>query len=934
MHDLWNEILTDMEIPNYLHPFTPLRAGDSYEQIRKRILYLKKIGIPSMNLLWCGEKEDESFTPFNSENYWIRIRWVAEICREQRMTFMMQDAAPFPTGLADGFLKREENLELNKLYLGERHLDVRGPIAEGAFLVSQLVGSVRCTDQDKGFGKARPFPGDKLYAVVAVRRRDGVMDMDTAVDLTEEVRDGLLIWNVPEGIWRVFVIFETKNDGGRKYYINLLDSDSVALNIRAIYEPHYEHLKGEAGKTWLGFFYDEAEIGNLWRYCIPVLPGATRNVEGESMALPWSRQMDKVWREKLGDKHRRVLPLLWNQDEDEYHRVRCLYMDMVSRLVRENFNGVMQKWCREHGLGYIGHTLEDENTHCSLATGPVHYFRMQAHQDAAGIDLIGGQLMPGKDFTQAWYGNPEGDGEFYHYGIAKLASSAAHIDPGKNGRSFCEVFAVYGAIAGSRLRKFVYDHLLVNGINEMIPAPPDIPGAEDEYSLRENTYVNRMCHLMHRTRAVIKVAVLYHAEAEWYQGRFQRFQTPGGELARHQISYDVIPADVFEDTEFYRTDLKEGLTINGNRYEALVIPACDAVSGSVAAFLETARRLDFPVFYCDYAPKVIAQTGEMLKAENVYGRVVPLCRIADELGGVIHRDISLQAYCPDIRYAHFTGQEGEVYFILNEGKSTEVEVRLPYSGQVYCAGQKDVQYGQLYGGEQKIEVYFIDVMRQKIIKMRPVYGEEGLSVNLFLDEWQSGLLYVGTGSLAMEEQPDEFKKAEMSMDEQPEYFRMTNLSVQQESDNIETEELKTVWSVTLQNGMAFQMEKLVNINGIDLVPDYVGKVTYETETDWERIPDSLYLGAVYEICTVYLNGNFVGTAQNTPYCFEIRDYAVQGKNNIRIEVQTGTARDTGRPDSAAFGRSMSADVYNSLEPGGLLGPVMLCYHLDQYRTER
>lgn len=882
METLLKDILTDTEIPAYLHPFTALSEGDTYMQVRERIMHLKKIGIRSMNLLWCGEKGDEDFTPFNSEKYWTRIQWVADICREQHMTFMIQDAAPFPTGLADGFLRKEENLERNKLYLGERHLDVRGPVPEGTFLVSQLVGSVRSTDQGNGFGKARPFPGDKLYAVIAVRR-DGhqLLDMDTAVDLTQHVREGRLIWDVPEGIWRLFVIFETKNDGGRKFYINLLDPDSVAMNIKAVYEPHYEHLKNEAGKTWLGFFYDEAEIGNLWRYCTPVLPGAVRNVEGESMALPWSRRMEEEWREILRDDFRRVLPLLWNQDKEEYHRVRCIFMDVASRIVKETFNGVMQKWCRERGLWYIGHNLEDENTHCSLATGPVHYFRMQAHQDAAGIDLIGGQLMPGKDFTQAWYGNPDGDGEFYHYGIAKLASLEAHINPDKKGRSFCEVFAVYGAIAGSRIRKYVYDHLLVNGINEMIPAPPAIPGADDTCSLQENMYVNRMCHLLHRTTPVIRTAILYHAEAEWYQGRFQRFQTPGGELARHQISYDVIPADVFEDVDFYRTEMQGGLTVNGNRYEALIIPACDAVSGEVAAFLERAEKSGFPVLYCDYAPKVIAQTGE--KIRNIYGRVVPLHRIADELTRVIGKDISLKGYCPDIRYAHFTGKEGEFYFLLNEGKGMEIDIDLP------CRKQSGT------------EIYFIDVMRQKVRRMYPECGKKGISVSLYLDEWQSGLLY------------------------RPFSAGDTGLSVEDEEGCAETEELKTVWKITLQDGRTFRTEKLVNINGSAYMPEYTGNVIYEAEVDWKRIPDYLYLGAVYEICTVYLNDKFAGSAQNTPYCFGIREYAVSGKNNLRIEVRTGTAGDTDRPDQAAFGRSMSADVYNVLEPGGLIGPVMLCY---------
>lgn len=36
------------------------------------------------------------------------------------------------------------------------------------------------------------------------------------------------------------------------------------------------------------------------------------------------------------------------------------------------------------------------------------------------------------------------NGEFYHYALAKLASSAAHLDPVKKGRAMCEAFGAYG----------------------------------------------------------------------------------------------------------------------------------------------------------------------------------------------------------------------------------------------------------------------------------------------------------------------------------------------------------------------------------------------------------------------------------------------------------------------------------------------------------
>ena len=197
----------------------------------------------------------------------------------------------------------------------------------------------------------------------------------------------------------------------------------------------------------------------------------------------------------------------------------------------------------------------------------------------------------------------------------------------------------------------------------------------------------------------------------------------------------------------------------------------------------------------------------------------------------------------------------------------------------------------------KGKVYFIDVMRGMVRGIHPLEEQSGLLVHLFLDEWQSGLLYIGEEIIPVQEERSSFEK----------------------------KELKGSWKVTLQDGRGFWTEALVNINGRDYYPAYVGKVTYETEAVWEKAPDYLYLGAVYERCRVYINGQPAGAMQNTAYCLPISSYAVPGKNKIKIEVWTGTARDAEAPDSVTFGRSMSADVYNVLEPGGILGPVMVCY---------
>ena len=856
---------------NYLHPFTPLSIRDSREDVERRLAGLRAAGIRSMNLLWSGNDDLGGYTPFNSEAYWTRIGWVAEICRREDMTFMMQDAAPFPTGLADGLLMRPEYLDRNKLYLGERHLDVRGPNPDGAFLVSELVGSIRSTDQERGFGKARPFPGDNLYAVVAVERDESGLNPQTAVDLTDRVSDGLLLWPVPEGVWRVFVIFETMNDGGRLHYINLLDPASVALNIQAIYEPHYAHLKDEAGKSWLGFFYDEAEIGNLWRYNVPTLPGDKRNVEGESMALPWSGIVRDRWEDVMESQASRALPFLW-EDCAKLPHVRARFMDIVSRVMQETYNGQMHAWCRERGLQYIGHNCEDENTHCSLGNGPAHFFRMQRHQDAAGIDLIGGQLMPGKDFRQSWYGCPEGDGTYYHYGLAKLASSAAHIMPNKHGRAFCEVFAVYGDIAGTRLRKFVYDHLLVNGINEMIPAPPFVPGAEPGISRRENDYVNRMCRLMHETRPVIKAAVLYHAEAEWYAGDFDRFQKVGKELAQAQISYDVVPADVFEDTAFFETDCADGLRVNGNRYEALIVPKAEALPAALARALERGEPR-IPVIFCERRPGVIVETGEPFRGEG--GEVVPMNALAERLRQIIPRDFALDRALPDLRCAHFRSDDVDYYFLVNQGS--------PCAFEAYVAGD-----GALTA---------VDIMEDAARRLPAERKGDGLTCRLSMDRWESLLLVAGESDEAL-------------------------------SPAWSHEVISPTWHVTLEDGTELEMDALRSINAADLFPRYMGKVVYEAAVTLGAQPTVLRLGEVWEIAEVSVNGQRAGIRQWTPYEYDIRGLTQIGENRLRVAVWTGRARETRRESSSAFGRSMSATVYNVLPPGGLLGPVTLGYEKD------
>lgn len=858
----------------YISPFWSLKAGTDKEEITGQLEQWKRRGIYSVTVEYNSGDSD---APAWGEECFKMFDWLVEACRELDMQFWIQDAAPFPTGQAGGALRKEENAHLRKCYIGEQHVDVTGPYPDAQIHMGQIMRG--------GAGLLDIFGGDlkkleaRKHLVLAAYQCDsrGRLIPGTGQVLDSYVQDEILYWDVPEGTFRIFCVYTTSEGGGRWDYVNLLDPESVKLQIEYVHTPVYEHLKKELGRTWEGFFYDELEIGNQAGYDFFMLPGSRRAGESGGV-LPWSEKLYSALSAKEGN-FLVLLPLLWYEAGREHSRVRYQYMECVTRLAGRIYNGQVYQWCREHGVPYTGHVLEDENSHTRLGCGTGHYFRIQKEQDMSAVDMIGGQVMPQNDNLVNWYGNPDGDGCFYHYGLAKLASSAAHIDPLKGNRSLCEVFALYGNICSIRLRKFILDHLFVNGINHLIYADAGETQTPDAYWKQLNDYGNQMCRILNGTTPVIKTAILYHAEAEW-SGKFQFFHLPARELARRQISYDVIPADVFSEKDAYCTETREGLVINHNRYEALIIPYSEYLPETVAEFVLESRQNGFPVFFVDGMPVGTCEGNpfrmEELKklAENGCGVYsVALEQLAEAVKEVIEPDLEIQGSFPWLRYSHVRSGEGDYYLMHNESRLEVMEftARLQGNGK---------------------EVYRLDCIGRFCTKA----GEKD-SLAIKLLPFEAAVFM--TGDIL----PWPEKES-----------RKTGSGIKHQE----------AWSITLEKDgktfTRFTSEELFNINDKAHFPSFAGKIIYESTAFFgEDLPEIMDLGKVYDACSVYCNGQLAGHCISAPYTVALKGIVRPGKNEIRVEVFNNMAHEPGKEGFPLKYLSVSDRVIQ--EPGGLLGPV-------------
>lgn len=652
--------------------------GEDEETLRK---YMAVIQEANCNAV-CVESRPHP--DFCGPKWWKDMDIILDEARRRGMKVWILDDSHFPTGYANGALKdKPDRLRKQSIFMSS--LPLSGEISTMP-LDLRAAGLLEMS-QDGFAPYEKVFTDDRLLFVMA-RSSSGEM-----TDLTDRVVGDQLYWEGPAEGHTLLVGVCSRNAGSRRDHINVTQEESVRVLIDAVYEPHWEHYAADFGKTIAGFFSDEPELGNGVTY-------AMNNPLGTDQDLPWGEGVEKELRNAWGEKWYTFLPYLWT-DGEEAPRIRSSYMDILTKKVRRAFSLQLGDWCREHGVRYIGHIIEDEGEHCRTGCSMGHYFRGLQGQDMAGIDNIGGQVLPqGEDDSTPYFlgGGPR-KGQFCHYGLAKLAQSAAAIEPRKNGDAMCEIFGNYGWREGVRLEKYMADHFLVRGINQFVPhafspkkfPDPDCPphfyahGHNPQYRHFGKIcgYMDRVATLTSSGKHVVPVAVLYNGELEWADAGAMSFDVALRPLYDRQIDCHVIPTDVFTETDYYRTVMDDPLTVNGQRYHALVVPEAAYLPAEASRGLCKLAEKGLPIFFVNRHPERIAETGALLPDILTSLPAVPLDRLAEE---VLKTGSAVPSVCPAndrIRILHIGG-DTPVFFLVNEGAEPyEGRITFPEEGPCY-----------------------------------------------------------------------------------------------------------------------------------------------------------------------------------------------------------------------------------------------------------
>ena len=791
---------------------------------------------------------------FCKEPWWNDMDIILDEAEKRGMKVWILDDKHFPTGYANGaatsappelrrqgllhksFPVRNGNIRLN--VVKHAHPPVIRPYM---YYITDIYNhNIGCR-----------FKDDHWYSVTAIRTDCPAKP----ICLDQYISNGVLDWKAPAGDWDIHLCYLSRNIGTHRSYINMMDARSCRLQIDAVYEPHYTHYKDKFGTVIAGFFSDEPELGNNSMYKM-------YNLLGTDQDLPWSVELEAALKEQLGEEMPALLPLLWCDGGDTKltAKVRYHFMDCVSRLVEKDFSAQIGQWCRDHGVEYIGHVVEDNNQHARTGTSLGHFFRGLKWQTMAGIDDIGGQVEPGFEdgATRSVFGFIE-DGEFFHYALGKLGSSLGALNPNMQGRTMCEVFGNYGWKEGVRLEKYLLDHFMVRGVNYFVPhaftcspypekdCPPHFYAHGNNPQYRHfgelMKYTERVCRMISGGKAVAPVAILYHAEAEWC-GKYMLMQKPARVLLDNQIDFHFVPADVFAEPDFYHTEVTDTLTVNGHRHEVLVIPYAQFVTRETASAVETLMKNNGKVFFVDNLPDGLC-TGEDLPKAIQDCPVISLNTLVSELDGM--RTVYLQPSDNRIRAMHYCGEQ-EFFYLFNEGdKAYHGTVTLPVDGPcyVYDAWHDRYEAANTQNGQIAID----------------------------LPPCHSLFIVMGVAHQTVYQPAPRGKKIPLTQ------FRQSACRAVAYPNFGAAREINTLESYSAAN------------------PKFSGIIRYTTHFD---VPaQTLEISDAYEGVEVFVNGQSAGIQVVPPFVFDLRHLVKPGENQLTIEVATTLERENGSIKKAA-----------------------------------
>ncbi len=528
----------------------------------------------------------------------------------------------------------------------------------------------------------------KLMSIVA-------METNTLerIDLTNQVSEERLKWNVPQGNWKILTFMCVKDPDVIADY---LDPEAIRNFIKMTHEEYYKRFSEYFGTVISGTFFDEP---TMYR------------AEGRM----WTEKFNEKFEKKYGFSPTSLYPALWYNIGPETESARNLLFGFRTELYAEGFSKEVNDWSVAHGVWATGHQDQEEMLNqVSIAGDFIKSFK---YLEVPGIDKIGGN-RPAERFY-------------------KLTSSAAY-----NWDRTLVMSETYGAMGTFGDKKdLTWNEIFsiamdqyTKGINMLISHAvwydvnhvtykPELSHRNPLYadSLKVfNQFLSRLNYVLQKeARHVADIAILYPIQSlqgdhyldgplGYYQGGVDIPFTDYVDVSNWLTNYAgkdftfIHPEVLDEKCSVIDGVLHLQNEINWEEYKILVLPSCKTISVSNLQKIKNFYENGGSIIFTTRLPSIAVETGKNEDIVNLIRSIFPnkessqgviftnnkggkalfisepgeknLRDYLTEIGGDFDVDYPVNE---DIRYIHKVIEGQDVYYFANlGGKTVDLPVTL------------------------------------------------------------------------------------------------------------------------------------------------------------------------------------------------------------------------------------------------------------------
>lgn len=236
---------------------------------------------------------------------------------------------------------------------------------------------------------------NKLVAIIATKVENNVLVRSTSLDLTANVIDSCLTWQVPEGNWRLMVFWlkptgqitnYVKNTSGRHFCVDHFSKKAMQNYCDFLGGKYFDTLGDEFGKTVEAVHSDSWELANLPR------------------GIYWSDSLMIKFQKMKGYDLAKYLPAIWWELGEISPKIRYDVNEFLHEIGLETHFQTFLDWCTTHGV--------------KGSMQPIGY-PMDILKGAGMAHLPMNEVTPGEKDGVPWFDT--------RIGIKKYVTSGAHI---------------------------------------------------------------------------------------------------------------------------------------------------------------------------------------------------------------------------------------------------------------------------------------------------------------------------------------------------------------------------------------------------------------------------------------------------------------------------------------------------------------------------